>query len=114
MIYNLKDFENRNRYTSFSGEVLIHASLTPDSKAYDIIREIDYNVFSWIIDHTPLPLGYIIGKMTFGKYTTTSNSKWFFGIGGYPASNGILFKNPIPYKGQLSFPFEVPNNLIIE
>lgn len=112
MVNNLKDFENRNRRTFFYGEVLIHASKIPDSSAYEIIRNIDQNSYNWILDHMPLPLGAIIGKMIFGKYTTKSSSKWFFGIGGYPASNGVVFKSPIPYLGQLSFPFEVPDDLI--
>jgi len=33
-------------------------------------------------------------------------SRWFFGKFGYAVKDGILYDNPIPYKGQLGF-FEV-------
>lgn len=104
---NLKDCENREWRSNFTGEVLIHQSKTWDRDAYDAIRMIDYDAYKWLVAHyQESGIGAIIGKSTFGKCTDFIKSKWFFGKFAYPCSNGILFDEPIPYRGQLSF-FEV-------
>lgn len=51
-------------------------------------------------------LGCIIGEVDITDCVTESSSYWFEGKYGFVLENPILYKKPIPYKGQLGF-FEV-------
>jgi len=107
---NLKDCENRDWRSNFTGEVYIHQSKKWDRDAMDTIMRVDRNVYIWLMNRMEMAQWYgIIGKTTFGKCTDYIQSRWFFGKFAYPCSNGFLFDKPIPYRGQLGF-FEVNLN----
>ncbi len=101
---NLKDCENRDWYSKFTGEVYIHQSKTWDKDAMDTIMRIDYDVWKWLLERQEQAHWYgIIGKATFGKCQNYIKSKWFFGKFAYLCSDGVLFDKPISCKGKLGF-----------
>ena len=88
ILYEGKDVENRDWYTHFRGEVLIHASKTPESREYCASKN--------------MPLGGIVGIMEIVDCVSSMDSKWFCGKYGFVIRNArpIDF---IPCKGKLSF-----------
>ena len=102
-----KDVENRSWQTKHRGPLLIHAGL-----------KWDYEGACWIERATNFELnkdyyerGAIIGYVDMVDCVKYWDSPWFFGPYGFVFENGIEFKKPIPYKGQLGI-FEVPDSVI--
>ena len=48
----------------------------------------------------------LIGEVTITACVKESSSPWFVGPYGFVLANPVLYKEPIPYRGQLGF-FEV-------
>lgn len=100
-----KDIENRNWWTSFRGELLIHAGKSLDREGLEWVKynhpEIILPTFAQGIN-----MGGIVGKGRMVDCITQSASPWFFGEHGFVIKDA----EPLPfhpYKGQLGF-FEVP------
>jgi hypothetical protein len=118
-----KDVENRNwslyRYikpSELPSRIYLHASKTPASE--DELNFIDtillqdnvdklteFHQVDWakyrgaIIGETT-----IIGQCQAGEFAWGEKvSPWFFGQYGFWVKSGILYPNPIPYRGQLGF-----------
>lgn len=101
---NLKDCENRDWRSNFTGEVLIHQSKRWDPEGLAFSRGVDLEAWNYLVEHLAMAHAYgIIGKATFGKCADLLYSKWFFGKFAYPVSNGVLFDQPVYCKGQLGF-----------
>lgn len=100
----LKPIENRSKPTKFRGRFLIHAS-----KSYDYQGDAEARERLWIECGLALkqPSGFvhgaIIGSVELYDCVSASPSPWFFGPFGYKLRNAIMFKKPIPCKGQLGF-----------
>jgi hypothetical protein len=101
---NLKDCENRDWYSKFTGEVYIHQAKKWDRGAEETIKRVDRSAWDYILAHMREAMWYgVIGKCTFGKFQDYLPSKWFFGKYAWPCFNGVLFPAPVLEKGHLSF-----------
>lgn len=109
-LHGNKDFENRPRWTSFSGNVLVHSSAKPD-RYIDLIRA-DVRRMHGI--HIPEKLNYggITGLMNLGCYTKVSESEWFQGIGGYPINKTQVLPFQ-PWNGMLGF-WDFPDEVFMK
>jgi hypothetical protein len=93
-----KDVENRSRYVSYRGELIIHAALRLDLDACEnpLIASLGLPV-------SDLPLGQLLGVVTLVDCVRTSHSKW-----AQPDCWHLILENPrpflklIPFRGQLS------------
>jgi hypothetical protein len=101
-----KDIENRDWYTNFRGEVLIHAGKKIDKDGYDYLFH-ETNLF-YVPPYKDLKTGGIVGKVTIVDCVKKSDSKWFFGKFGFVLRNPIPLEF-IPCRGQLGF-FDVSYN----
>lgn len=119
MAKGYKDVENRSwsleRYFKASelpARVYLHASKTgaPNNDVMFIGRQLSARQREefWAVPWGALR-GAIIGEVTItGEVTEYSShpaalSKWFFGPYGFAVKDGVLYKSPIPCKGQLGF-----------
>lgn len=112
---DLKDVENRTWPTDIRGRVLIHASLSQEDMGGMVLADIEYRmeksgkILGEIIDFITafyagdLDFGAIIGEVEIIDCVAKSNSPWFIGPFGFVRANPVLYKHPIPYKGQLGF-----------
>jgi ASCH domain len=101
-----KDVENRSRYFSHRGSLLIHASLKVDGAALSDPRILGLPI-------NDLVVGHLIGVVTVLDCVRSSNSRW--------ADPGCEWKlllasprpllRPVPYRGQLAL-FEVDHELL--
>lgn len=99
-----KDIENREWYTKYRGEFLIHASKKFDMEGYNFIKnELNVNLPS---EWKEFPRGCIVGKVFIIDCVKNYDSKWFFGPFGFVLMNPIALEYPKEWKGQLGF-FEV-------
>lgn len=108
-IFRGKDVENRSRPSNYRGPLLIHASLKIDMAGYDFIKK----NFPSVLRCENHERGCIIGKVDMVDCMADHPSKWFAGPFGYVFKNPVLFKTPIPYKGQLGI-FNVPDEILKE
>jgi hypothetical protein len=99
-----KDIENRNWWTSYRGQLLIHAGKSLDREGEKWIKykhpEIILPTFAQGIN-----MGGIVGQGDLVDCVTASSSPWFFGEFGFCIKNAT----PLPFRplnGQLGF-FEV-------
>ena len=88
ILHDGKDIENRTWPTRFRGQVLIHASKTPEDAAY--CRQIG------------APLGGIVGIMNIVDCVTESSSDWFCGPYGFVIEDARSLEF-IPCRGALGF-----------
>lgn len=91
-----KDIENREWYTSYRGNILIHASKTIDSYGYDFLNFRNISPPS----RKTILKGGIVGVATIVDCVTESNSEWFSGKYGFVLNN----QKPVDFiqcKGQL-------------
>jgi hypothetical protein len=97
--------ENRSRYFSHRGPLLIHASLTVDSAALEDPRIL-------ALPPHELILGHLLGVVTVLDCVRESRSRW-----AEPGAWKLLLANPrpllrpVPYRGQLAL-FEVNHALL--
>lgn len=122
----LKQIETRSWNTKYRGELLIHSSKGKAKYPKELIDQLNSN--SWFNENIPLPYGAIIGKVDLVlTYPTIffvspsgvkriSDQEIAFGDYspdryGWMLSNPILFKEPIPCKGQLSI-WNLPTELV--
>ncbi len=110
----LKDCENRDWYSKFSGVILIHQSRRMDSDAWEYLCYEQPKAYEWLLAHRDLSRAYgILGRVTFEPMVTRLESPWFFGPYAWPCHDAVLFKRVIPYRGQLGI-FDVQNELTEE
>ena len=127
---NLKDVENRNwrigrktspafgdRNADFRIElpqrIYIHAGKVMDTSAGDFIAERLNRLQSLELANAirnGLPLGAIIGEVTITECVEKSDSPWFTGKYGFVRIDPVLYKTPIPCRGQLGF-FNLPSEV---
>lgn len=112
MVNGIKDIENRKWRTNYRGPLLIHASKTWDQEGYKfILNTVEYRQRPFIPAKEDYDFGALIGMVNIVDCVDHHPSKWFFGPYGFVFENPEIWKDPIPYKGQLSL-FEVPNRLL--
>jgi hypothetical protein len=102
-----KDVENRSRYFTHRGPILIHASLKIDAKALNDPRIIALRM------KDDLVCGHLIGVVSVIDCVRFSDSDW----ADYQSGWKLILENPrpllrpIPYRGQLSL-FEVQHRIL--
>ena len=108
-----KDIENRTWSTKFRGRFYIHTGLIPASirtrsHAYRLLEKsigekeaskLRTPFVMSIID--PRHLGVIVGEADLVDVVEDSDSVWFEGPVGFRVANAVLYRVPIPWKGQL-------------
>jgi len=104
IVNGYKDIENRTWSTDLRGRVYVHAGRR--IKSGDFQEQRDYIRESGLILPEEPPLGAIVGEVTITDCVDTSSSPWFCGPYGFLLSSPVVYKDPIPYRGQLGF-FEV-------
>ena len=106
-----KDVENRTRYFSHRGLLLIHAALKVDNYALDDPRIVALGIGS---PEKPLILGHIIGAVTLLDCVRDYPSPW-----AYSEEWHLVLANPRPFRravacrGQLGL-FEVDRDVVRE
>jgi len=120
-----KDIENRSKHWPVRGRVLIHASKWFDGREiYD-----DWHQVAQMWRHRPGALppprldsiwaelqeagGSIVGSVEVTDCVESSHSSWFVGPWGLVLRNPIVYRKPIPWKGQLGV-FKVPLNVLTQ
>lgn len=118
----IKDIENRTWPTKFRGLVLVHASAKSSGKMIDLLtdEQYDYVKKSGWKPSTDMPLSAIIGSVEIVDCFINYKSIWAEKTDGYDfdspiiynwvLKNPIMFPEPIPAKGRLSF-WDYPNIL---
>jgi len=120
MAKNWKDVENRNwpltRYIKRDRlpiRIYLHASKSPATAKdrnfiFSLLKPEQLQIF--ISVDWSLYRGHIIGEITIVDEVTHDDqgmkavqSPWFFGDYGFVVQDGVLYEDPIPYKGQLGF-----------
>ena len=93
-----KDIENRDWWTNFRGDFLIHAGKAMDDMSLEeIIRY--YDVKNIDPSKVELLRGGIIGRATLVDCVSKSESKWFHGKYGFKLTNNtILPFMPGPFR----------------
>lgn len=101
-----KDVENRSRYFSHRGPLLVHASLKVDQAALG-----DRRIAA--LPAVELVLGHLIGVVTVLDCVRKSNSPWADASSEWKLilTRPRWLSRPIPYRGQLSM-FEVEHELL--
>jgi len=101
-----KDVENRSRYFSHRGLLLIHAS-----KKIDVPAQRDRRILD--LPANELVFGHLIGVVTLIDCVRTSRSQWADAESEWKLvlANPRALLRPVPYKGQLSM-FDVPHRLL--
>lgn len=113
-----KDVENRDWSTKYRGPVLLHAGTKIDGDWFDygkmsyrLMSRYGINDYGVPENKADYPTQAIIGVAEMVGCVEESDSRWFCGEYGFVFSHASLFKNPIPYKGQLNF-FDVPLSVV--
>lgn len=104
----IKDIENRNWRSDYTGLLLIHASKTWDQKGFDFISDYLDEYVPRKDDHD---FGAFVGIVEMVDCVDQWDSKWFFGDYGFVFEQAREFRRPIYYPGRLGI-FDVPGNLI--
>jgi hypothetical protein len=101
-----KDVENRSRYFSHRGSLLIHASLKLDAGALT-----DRRILALPIND--LVYGHLIGIVTVLDCVRASRSRWADADSEWKLllANPRALLRPVPYRGQLAL-FEVDHRLL--
>lgn len=110
IVSGLKDIENRTWKTNSRGRVLIHAGAKADNhwsasvpvcdKVDKYLREISKGGTDW----SNYPFSSIIGSVEIVDCVQNHPSLWAEnGVWNWVLANPILFPEPIPAKGKLSF-----------
>lgn len=117
----IKDIENRTWFTRYHGDLLIHASLELDDKAWDYIHgRVDDDIWAMMWDTefiNNLPRGAIVGQVMLTRIMNPVEArmryqtKWAVGPYCWHLTNAWRFARPITYKGRLRL-FEVDYALI--
>jgi hypothetical protein len=121
-----KDIENRDRRWSVRGRVLIHASKWFDGREiYDdwhsILAMWRYRRGAGLppprLDSIFAELresgGSIVGSVEVTDCVEESESSWFAGPWGLVLRHPIVYRKPIPWRGQLGL-FKVPVNVLTQ
>jgi hypothetical protein len=105
IVNGIKDIENRNWETKYTGRVYIHAGLKMDKSEADeteivtkLTKEEQDRYFS-----EPKARGAIVGEVDITGCVTMSSSPWFTGKYGFVLANALAYKKPIECKGALNF-----------
>ena len=133
-----KDIENRNRPTSFTGRIYVHAGKRFQGASLDEAEQcflggnvppdivvMNGKLFCPMNDwlekvigpmarretNTIYTLGALIGEVDIIDCISESKSRWFTGPYGFVLANPVLYHKPIPCKGKLGF-FEPEFELI--
>lgn len=106
--HGIKDIENRNWRTNFRGRVLIHSSAKGDIANFGCLQPNQrlkvLNTPMSRIGFNDLPFGSIIGSVEIVDCVQNYASVWADkGVYNWVLSNAVLFSEPIPAKGKLSF-----------
>ena len=104
IVNGYKDIENRTWSTDFRGRDYVHAGKRVNQG--DFQEQRDYIRESGLILPEEPSLGAIVGEVIITDCVDTSSSPWFCGPYGFILSSPVVYKDPIPYRGQLGF-FEV-------
>jgi hypothetical protein len=101
-----KDVENRSRYFSHRGPLLIHASLKADDAAMDDVRV-------RALPKKELIFGHLIGVVTVLDCVRESDSQWADAGSEWKLilASPQWLSRPVPYRGQLSI-FGVEHELL--
>ena len=105
----LKDIENRTWKTNFRGRVLIHAAKVSVKDGWSAlngmqIKKVSKHKYKLYGDNEDLPKGAIIGSVEIVDCVQNHPSPWAEkGVWNWVLANPILFPEPIPAKGKLSF-----------
>ncbi len=115
-LFHGKDVDNRFKYTSMRGMILIHTSKTFSMEYWQWICDNEnrlgpgnlpwYGDFYSEKDRTPdMFMGGIIGKINIVDCTQNNSSRWYFGKPYYALiiEKPILFDKPIPCRGMPGF-----------
>ena len=107
----LKDIENRDwplpRDFELPQRIYVHAPKTVDGDAMYWLMKMGFApMMVMMLYSDKIPKGCIIGEVDIVDCVTESQSPWFLGPYGFVLANPVIYKEPIPYKGQLGF-FEV-------
>lgn len=108
IVHGIKNIENRSWRTNFRGRVLIHASGSHGRKfSVDLTDAQSKAAFATIAKETMfgnMPFGSIIGSVEIVDCVQNHPSIWADkGVYNWVLANPILFPEPIPVKGKLSF-----------
>lgn len=108
IVHGIKDIENRSWRTNFRGRVLIHSSAKGDIAKFGCLqlnqRLKIFNTPMSRIGFNDLPFGSIIGSVEIVDCVQNHPSIWANkGVYNWVLANPILFSEPIPAKGKLSF-----------
>ena len=108
IVHGIKDIENRSWRTNFRGRVLIHSSAKGDIAKFGCLQPNQrlkvLNTPMSRIGFNDLPFGSIIGSVEIVDCVQNYASVWADkGVYNWVLSNAVLFSEPIPAKGKLSF-----------
>jgi hypothetical protein len=108
IVHGIKDIENRSWRTNFRGRVLIHSSAKGDIAKFGCLQPNQrlkiLNTPMSRIGFNDLPFGSIIGSVEIVDCVQNHPSIWADkGVYNWVLANPILFPEPIPVKGKLSF-----------
>ncbi|WP_044558716.1 ASCH domain-containing protein [Azospirillum sp. B4] len=119
VLHGGKDVENRKRWTSYRGTVLVHASswwqplsILQHLCAFSPLAKATTGRETTLAD-LQKEAGCIVGMVDIVDCVTKVESPWFFGPYGYSLANPIPFKRPVPCKGALGF-FRVPADVLAQ
>lgn len=108
-----KPVENRSWNSTYTGHLLIHASLQFDKAGYQWVRR----NFPHLKMPTPakFALGAIVGMVDMVGCVVPGSadyhSPWYAGDYGFLMRNAKKLPEPVPFKGALGF-FDVPDELV--
>lgn len=110
IVNGIKDVENRDWFTAFRGEVLIHAGKTRDVDQYEAASAMAALVGVEIPPMDALDYGGFVGRSVIHDCVTDYDSHWFVGEYGFLLrdSRPMTF---VPYRGMLGF-FNVPADVV--
>ncbi len=108
IVHGIKNIENRSWQTNFCGRVLIHSSAKGDIAKFGCLQPNQrlkvLNTPMSRICFNDLPFGSIIGSVEIVDCVQNHPSIWADkGVYNWVLTNPILFPEPIPAKGKLSF-----------
>mgnify|MGYP000006092803 FL=1 len=108
IVHGIKDIENRSWQTNFRGRVLIHSSVKGDISKFGCLQPNQrlkvLNTPMSRIGFNDLPFGSIIGSVEIVDCVQNYASVWADkGAYNWVLANPVLFPEPIPAKGKLSF-----------
>lgn len=109
IVQGYKDVENRLWPTRFRGRIYVHTG-----KQLDKLSSIEEGCIGAELDDKAWgeflkrkwPLGAIVGSVEIVDCVISSSSPWFIGPYGFVLANPVVYRTPIPYKGELRL-FEV-------